>query len=113
MSIAPPRWERIDDEQCRRASGALEFVGRRWNGAILLALVRGAERFSELLASVEGLSDRLLSVRLRELEAAGLVERLVEPTMPVTIRYRLTARGDELMTAMQSLVDFGRRWDGR
>lgn len=100
----------IDDEQCRHACVALEFVGRRWSSAILLALARGATRFSEVLASVEGLSDRLLAVRLKELEHAGLVVRRVEPTTPVTIRYGLTERGRDLMAALQPLVEFGMRW---
>ncbi len=104
------RWERIDDEQCRRATGAIEFLGKRWNGAILLALARGATRFSEILAGVIGLSDRLLVVRLKELEHAGIVIRSVEATTPVTVRYRLTAQGRELMSAIQPLVDFGQRW---
>ncbi len=104
------RWERIDDEQCRRATGAIEFLGKRWNGAILLALARGANRFSEILASVIGLSDRLLVVRLKELEQAGVVIRSVEATTPVTVRYRLTEQGRELMGAIQPLVDFGQRW---
>ncbi len=105
-----PHWDRIDDEQCRRATGALEFAGKRWNGAILLALARGATRFSEILASVAGLSDRLLVVRLKELERADLVERTVEPTTPVMVRYRLTEQGEELMSAIQPLVDFAQRW---
>ncbi len=105
-----PHWERIDDEQCRRATGALEFAGKRWNGAILLALARGATRFSEILTSVSGLSDRLLVVRLKELERAELVERTVQPTTPVMVRYRLTDQGEELMAAIQPLVDFAQRW---
>lgn len=105
-----PRWDRIDDEQCRRATDAIEFLGKRWNGAILLALARGATRFREILASVIGLSDRLLVVRLKELERAGIVQRSVEPTTPVTVRYRLTPAGAELMAAIQPLVDFGQRW---
>jgi DNA-binding HxlR family transcriptional regulator len=105
-------WERIDDEQCRRATTALEFVGKRWNGAILLALRRGATRFSEILASVIGLSDRLLAVRLRELEHAGLVRRDVEPTTPVTIRYALTQHGTDLLDAIEPLALYGQRWTG-
>lgn len=103
-------WARIDDEQCRRFSGALEFIGRRWSGAILLAIARGASRFGEIRESVLGLSDRLLAARLKELEHAGVVERTVEPTMPVTIRYGLTSRGAALMDAIQPLVEFGETW---
>ena len=108
---APTGWELIDDEQCRRATGVVELVGRRWSSAILLALARGAERFGEVLGLVVGLSDRMLAVRLRELEHAGLVDRIVEPTTPVSIRYRLTVRGRDLMASLQPLVRYGQRWE--
>lgn len=104
-------WELIDDEECRRASGVVELVGRRWSSAILLALARGATRFGEVLALVVGLSDRMLAVRLKELERAGLVDRIVEPTTPVTVRYRLTARGRDLMASLRPLVRYGQRWE--
>ncbi len=105
-------WETIDDEMCRRATSVVEAVGRRWSSAILLAIARGASRFSEITASVDGLSDRMLAVRLRELEHLGLTDRLVEPTTPVTVRYQLTARGRDLLASLQPLVDYGQRWEG-
>lgn len=104
-------WELIDDEECRRASGVVELVGRRWSSSILFALARGATRFGEVLALVIGLSDRMLALRLKELERAGLVDRIVEPTTPVTVRYRLTARGRDLMASLQPLVRYGQRWE--
>ena len=83
-------WEHIDDNQCRLFQASMELIGRRWSSAILLAMARDAHRFSEILASVPGLSDRMLARRLRELEAAGLVGRQVAPTMPVQVTYQLT-----------------------
>ncbi|MEP9384322.1 helix-turn-helix domain-containing protein [Nocardioides sp. KR10-350] len=103
----------IDDEMCRSASRILELVGRRWNSGILLALGRGASRFSEITRSVSGLSDRMASVRLKELEHARLVERVVEPTTPVSIHYRLTRRGQELLDALQPISRYGVRWESR
>ena len=100
-------WELINDEECRRATVIVEQVGRRWNSAILLALARGATRFSEILARVDGLSDRMLAARLKELEQMGLVDRIVEPTTPVSVRYRLTERGRELLASLQPLVRYG------
>ena len=55
------------------------WIGRRWTGAIVSALTDGPMRFGELVKAIPGLSDRLLSERLRELEKAGVVERKVEP----------------------------------
>jgi DNA-binding HxlR family transcriptional regulator len=104
-------WELIDDDECRRATAIVERVGRRWNSAILLALARGATRFSEVIARVDGLSDRMLAARLKELEQMGLIDRIVEPTTPVSVRYRLTERGGELLAAIQPLVRYGLRWE--
>lgn len=100
----------IHDDECRTFQSSLELVGRRWSGGILLALSRGATRFSEIVAFVAGLSDRLLAQRLRELEAAGLIEREVIATTPVQVRYRLTERGSDLMTALEPLSRWGQRW---
>ena len=63
---------------CPHFHAAVELVGKRWTGAILSALADGPCRFRELGEAVPGMSDRLLSQRLRELEAEGLVERSVE-----------------------------------
>ena len=104
-------WETVDDDQCRRATSIVELVGRRWSSGIMLAMSRGATRFSEIVLTVEGLSDRMLAVRLRELEHAGLVDRVVEPTVPVSVRYRLSARGRDLLASLQPLQDYGRRWE--
>jgi DNA-binding HxlR family transcriptional regulator len=89
----------------------LEIVGQRWSPSILLALARGAERFTEITAIVAGLSARMLTVRLKQLEAADLVERAVTPTTPVTVRYRLTPRGDDLITALQPIAGHVQRWE--
>jgi DNA-binding HxlR family transcriptional regulator len=104
-------WELIDDEECRRAAAIVERVGRRWNSSILLAVARGASRFTEIVARVDGLSDRMLAARLKELEQIGLIDRIVEPTIPVSVRYRLTARGQDLLASLQPLVAYGQRWE--
>jgi DNA-binding HxlR family transcriptional regulator len=101
----------IRDDECHRFSSFIELIGRRWNSAILLAVHLGAARFSGILLAVPGLSDRLLSQRLKELESAGLLTREVIPTTPVQVRYQLTDRGVDLMKALQPLVEFGQRWN--
>jgi DNA-binding HxlR family transcriptional regulator len=100
-------YEHIDDSLCRSFQVHLEVVGRKWNSGILLAAMRGATRFSEYRSLVSGVSDRLLSQRLRELEAEGLIERVVTPTTPVLVRYLPTERGRELMRVLQPLVHWG------
>ncbi|MER7683043.1 helix-turn-helix domain-containing protein [Streptomyces sp. NPDC096934] len=98
--------EAIHDNTCPRFESTLELVGRRWTGSVLQAAGRGARRFTEYRGMIEGISDRLLSQRLKELEAAGLIERTVVPTTPVQIRYRLAADGEALVAALMPLA----RW---
>jgi len=91
---------------------AVELIGRRWTGAIVAVLL-GAERplrFSEIAAAVPQLSDRLLSERVKELEARGVVERTVFPGPPVRVEYALTAMGRSLAPALQELAAWARRW---
>ncbi len=89
---------------------AIELIGRRWTGAILWALAARPHYFAELAASVPGLSDRLLSRRLRELEASGLVERSVEGGSPPRVSYALTEKGRSLEPALDELRDWARDW---
>src|SRR4051812_37346985 len=90
---------------------AVELIGRRWTGAILAVLLQGgAMRFSEIAASVPELSDRLLSERMKELEAHGLVERHVSPGPPVKVRYSLTDKGRSLGPAVSELATWARQW---
>ncbi len=112
-----PRAERgpsRDDAQptqvCPDFHAAIELIGRRWTGAILWALADRPHYFAELTASVPGLSDRLLSRRLRELEAQGLVERSVHDGSRARVSYALTEKGRALEPALRELKDWGRAW---
>jgi DNA-binding HxlR family transcriptional regulator len=89
---------------------AVELVGRRWTGAILRALMDGPLRFSEVAAAIPELSDRLLSERMKELEARGLVKREVISGPPLRVRYRLSPMGHELEPALSELQRWARRW---
>lgn len=86
------------------------MVGRRWTGAILSVLMDGPLRFSEIAQAVPELSDRLLSARMKELEARGIVERRVYPGPPLRVEYALSEMGVELGPALAELKDWGRRW---
>ena len=112
MAITENTVLHIDDEECRRFQQAAELAGRKWTASILMAAYRGARRFGEYRELVAGVSDRMLSVRLRELEGEDLIERTVIPTTPVQIRYTLTQRGQELIQGLQPLVTWGNRWEG-
>src|SRR5438045_8189977 len=104
-------------EKATRASGccpyyhqAVELIGRRWTGAILRVLLHGPLRFSEIAQAVPELSDRLLSERMKELEAHGVVARTVVPGPPVRVEYGLTEMGRELEPALSELKAWARRW---
>ena len=73
---------------------------------MLIAGYVGARRFSEYRRFAAGISDRMLTQRLRELEHRGLIERTVVPSMPVQISYAPTRRGEGLVRALQPLVDW-------
>jgi DNA-binding HxlR family transcriptional regulator len=95
---------------CPHFHAAVELIGKRWSGAILSSLLAGPHRFGELAKAIPGVSDRLLSERLRELEVEGVVERTVEPDPPVRVRYGLTEKGVALKPAIEELGEWGRRW---
>lgn len=88
---------------CPAFQETLEVIGRRWTGSILRALFSGCQRFGEIRAVVPGLSPRLLTQRLSELEAKGLVSHQGD-------RYRLTERGRDLKATLLSLERWNRRW---
>jgi DNA-binding HxlR family transcriptional regulator len=91
---------------------AVELVGRRWTGAILRVLMDGPLRFSEIAQAVPELSDRLLSERMKELEARGIVERTVISGPPLRVEYELSRMGRELEPALSELQRWAKRWLG-
>jgi DNA-binding HxlR family transcriptional regulator len=85
-------------------SRAFGFLGKRWNGVIVGVLAGGPAGFSGLRRAVGGISDSVLSDRLAELVAAGLVQRAVEPGPPVTVSYALTEAGERLRPVLDQLA---------
>lgn len=95
---------------CPHFHHAIELIGKRWTGAIVCALNERPMRYGELGRAIPGLSDRLLSQRLRELEEEGLVERRVEAGTPVRVTYSLTEAGQQLDPVLSELKSWARRW---
>ena len=95
---------------CPRYHRAIELIGRRWSGAILQVMRGGVVRFSDLAAAIPGLSDRMLSERLKELEVEHLVERRVIPETPVRVEYRLTPQGEALGSVLDAVIDWAHTW---
>ncbi|CAN5509772.1 hypothetical protein BH10ACT6_BH10ACT6_00630 [soil metagenome] len=88
---------------------AFSVLGKRWNGMILSVLGSGVTSFVGLRKAVSGISDTVLSERLLELAAAGLVSRAVAEGPPVTVRYELTDAGAELVPTISQLGQWAKR----
>jgi DNA-binding HxlR family transcriptional regulator len=95
---------------CPRYEHGIQLLGKRWTGLLLDALMEGPRRFCELTATVEGLSDRVLSDRLRELEVEGVVERIVYPQIPVRVEYKLTEKGLGLKPVVEAIHEWAEKW---
>jgi DNA-binding HxlR family transcriptional regulator len=95
---------------CALYHQAIELIGKRWTGAILLVLLDGSLRFSEVRQLVPQLSDRLLSERMKELETEQIVERTVVDDSPVRVEYSLTAKGRALEPAVRALKQWANDW---
>ena len=95
---------------CSRFHRAIELIGSRWTGAILQTLLQGKSRYAAIKAAVPDITDRMLSERLRSLEAEGLVLRAVIPETPVKVEYELTRKGRELQDALREIASWAERW---
>jgi DNA-binding HxlR family transcriptional regulator len=95
---------------CSLYHEAIELIGKRWSGAILLVLMDGPLHFSEIRDLVPDISDRLLSERLKELEGERIVERRVIDGAPVRVEYSLTEKGSALEPVVCSIKAWAREW---
>lgn len=100
----------LDAEQCREAlipvADVLALISGKWTILIVGALGRGPLRFSELRRKVEGISQKMLSATLRDLERDGFVTRTVTPTVPPRVDYELTAMGRDLHVPLKAVGDW-------
>jgi len=95
---------------CGRFHRAIELIGGRWTGAILQTLLHGKTRYAAIKAAIPDITDRMLSERLRSLEAEGLLLRSVIPESPVRVEYELTTKGRELQDALREIGSWAERW---
>jgi DNA-binding HxlR family transcriptional regulator len=112
MAMKPtlPATTPISSKVCPRYEQAIQLLGKRWTGLLLDTLMSGPKRFCELTSNVEGLSDRVLSDRLRELEVEGIVERVVYPQIPVRVEYQLTVKGHALKPVVEAIHKWAEQW---
>jgi DNA-binding HxlR family transcriptional regulator len=102
---------RTTEETCPVCATA-EIVCGKWTILVIRDLAEGRTRFCELERSLAGISPRTLSLRLRALEEAGIVERHTYPEVPPRVEYSLTAKGKALLPLIEDMRRFGREWLG-
>lgn len=95
---------------CEHYQRAAEIVGKRWNPQIVQVLLRGSSRYRDVKAAVPGISDHILSDRLKSLEAQGIVRREVATDTPIRISYELTEMGEGLAEAIGALAEWAEQW---
>ena len=91
---------------CRTA----EIVCSKWTPLVIRDLAQGRSRFCELERSLEGISPRTLSLRLRALEDEGIVERKTFAEVPPRVEYSLTEKGQALVPLIEAMRRYGRQW---
>jgi len=95
---------------CRRFQSAADLLGKRWSPLVVQVLLKGPHRYSELVAELEVVTEGMLSQRLKELEAAGVVERRVIGDQPVRVEYHLTEKGRALGRVISDLEQWAEKW---
>lgn len=97
-------------KMCPKYESAAELLGKKWTGLIIRVLLGGPKRFKDIKEQIPEMSDKMLTDRMKELEAAGILTRTVYPEMPVRIEYELTEKGRELEEVIQSIQHWGETW---
>jgi DNA-binding HxlR family transcriptional regulator len=95
---------------CSKFHRAVELIGGRWTGAIIQTLLQGKTRYAVIKAAIPDITDRMLSERLRSLEAEDLVTRWVIADTPVRVEYELTEKGRSLEIALNEISAWANRW---
>ncbi len=99
----------MDKSICPRFEKAMSILSQRWTGLIIYQLLGGPQRFCSLESSI-GVSGRVLSERLKDLENEGIVKREVFPETPVRIEYSLTDKGVALEPLMRDIEKWSQNW---
>src|SRR3977135_3881871 len=102
--------EEQDAMACPQVQHAVELIGKSWTQGTVREFFHGATRFSDVRDAIPGMTDRMLSERLKELEAEGIVGRTVTPETPVRIEYSLTPKGRALLQALKALGQWASTW---
>ena len=102
---------KVSENSCS-LSDVLEIIGGKWAMPMIYVLSKGKMRFKELERSVEGINTRMLVKELKNMEANGIVTREVFATVPPTVEYTLTEKGQKLLPSISSLHTWGKEYVG-
>ncbi|MFC5469543.1 winged helix-turn-helix transcriptional regulator [Cohnella suwonensis] len=97
-------------KMCPKYESAAELLGKKWTGLIIRVLLGGPKRFKDIKEQIPEMSDKMLTDRMKELEASGILTRTVYPEMPVRIEYELTEKGRHLDEVIHSIQNWGENW---
>ncbi len=86
---------------------AMELIGGKWKSMVIYHLKDGAMRSNELQRTLKGVTNRMFTLAVRELEQSGLVERIAYPVVPPMVEYRLTAKGESVLPIILELAKWG------
>jgi DNA-binding HxlR family transcriptional regulator len=104
-----PSKHKLPEQDCLGVRRLLDRIGDKWSLYIIGTLQAGPMRFNEIRRHIEGISQRMLTLTLRELERNGLVTRTVYPTKPPSVEYALTDLGSTLLEPVMGLVTWVQR----
>ncbi|WP_408009404.1 winged helix-turn-helix transcriptional regulator [Pseudalkalibacillus sp. A8] len=98
------------ESMCPKYEAAIEIIGKKWTGLIIRVLLSGPKRFKDIKKQIPDMSDRMLTERMKELEAVGIVNREVYPETPVRIEYTLTDKGISLKNVISEIQRWSDDW---
>jgi DNA-binding HxlR family transcriptional regulator len=107
MSMTTPAFAPADEASVAALQSAVGVLAAKWSVVVLARLASGTHRFNELLRQIDGVSRRMLSATLRQLERDGLVERHVYARVPARVEYELSPVGQNLLAALAPLAGWG------
>lgn len=98
-------------KMCPKYETSIDIIGKKWTGLIIRVLLDGPKRFKDIKLQIPSMSDKMLTDRIRELEAIEILKRNVYPETPVRIEYELTEKGKDLEPVILSIQQWGERWN--
>lgn len=101
----------MNDKLCPKMEESLMLFGKKWIGLIVFSLLETEKKFSDIEKFIPGISGRVLTERLKELELKGIINRNVTPGTPIRISYELTRKGIDLSKVFNSIGEWTEKWN--